>query len=365
MPQSHALPGVPGGARPVDWQSGIDNSLLPFTKAQVARMNFGSPDVRDGGNPIHVREPNACSIRRTWFCAYDQVENFTAYLLGASRVAFSLSKFQPYLSRLSPQYYPGKPRYIAMAVEECRGAQGCGIEGTDGVPVYPAAKLVVRYEQARYIARPDGSQQYEFERYTQKLPSSTEVNYLSLHGSCLNYLVKDGVKALGLGIPRPHLVPVPYSVGFPLSQSLVSWKWWRLPYDAWGPTGNCGLFERVHGNPSLGFLPYIGTVNSEQMMGYQPGQLLFLGVEEELDPDPVTDELVWNLTMKFLAKSTDHNWLFWPDSVSNPSPFSFYFAGRGNTYYDAWTLPDGVALFNARPHTKLWSLERQKLPAPP
>jgi hypothetical protein len=116
----------------------------------------------------------------------------------------------------------------------------------------------------------------------------------------------------------------------------------------------------VYGAAESGIAPFAGTINQSALFGYPAGTLLFTGVDEELKRDPLGQGFAWDLTFKWLFKPRLHNWFYYNDPPADTPGFSdasgYYFAGRGTTAYSTATLPDGVALFNAREHNLLFQL---------
>ncbi len=326
-----------------------DGSIRNFTESEIDAMRIRNFGVRDGSHPTHTRSMNSSTITRAYKVDGnpDRIDDAIAYFLGGAVMTQGQS-----LSRLMPQTYPGKSSFAAVAIESITGAGGPGIDNDDDVPEYPDARMVVRYEHVPFVLQSDANTTAETQRYVQTIPSRSDVSYLTLPGGTLNYITSDN--------SRPDETPIPFTVGFPETQATRSFKWWRVPFLAWQP--NTPLFERVYGDLEENKKPWIGTVNSQSLYGIPAGQLLFLGVEEDLVTDPLGESLCWHLTMIFLHKPRNHNWLYFNDvATTTTNKSGYYFAGRKNAagvfqYYDTADLPDGVALFNARDHRKLFDV---------
>lgn len=333
-----------------------DGSIRDFTAAEIEAMKIKTVGVRDGSHPTQTRAMNACTITRPFHVSGDpeKLDDAIAYFLGGA-VQYTNASGARKISRLPPQTYPGKPTFAAVAIESITGAGGPGIDNDDAVPEYPKAKLVVRYEVVPFAIKPDTETTSETQRYVQTIPARSDVLYLTLPGGTLNYIVDGGSGTPGSGTPRPHLIPIPFTIGKPETQSVRAFKWWRVPALVWQPSSP--LFQRVYGNYEQGEEPWIGTVNSQTLYGIPAGQLLFLGTEEELVTDPLGNALCWHLNHMFLHKPRNHNWMYFNDvSTKSPNASGYYFAGRGTTYYTTSDLSshDGVALFNSRDHNRLF-----------
>lgn len=342
---------MPGGL-----EFNADGSLREFTQEEIDEMEIQTADVRDGTHPTQSRGPLSTAARRPFFFKWEFLERFVAYTLGgavlwADEASATITK----LSRLKPQTYPGHDQWAAVEIESITGARGAGVDDEDGVPAYPRGKAVVRYEHVFYTLKTDAETTVETERYVHTMPSTTDVSYLNLPGGVMTYLRQDGTAE---DTPRPHLVQIPYSVGFPEPQSVLALKWWRVPRGAWGDPSAL-LYQRVYGDIEAGTKPYIGSLNKTPFLNRPAGHLMFLGVEEELVTDPVGgegDALCWNLTLKWLAKSINHNYrYFWECDPTLLFPENgWYLAGRGNAWFATADTPDDRALFHVREHANLF-----------
>jgi hypothetical protein len=329
-----------------------DGSLRAFTDAEVTAMEIRQANVRDGAHPTHVRRYDASSVTRTFLCKYDEFENFVIHMLGASSVYFDTGLGRDMLTRIIPQTWPGRPYLAATAIESATGFGRPDHDDTDEVPTYPDMKVVVRYEHVPFGLLADADTSFEWRRYTQTLPSTADVSYLNLPGGIVKYIRPEGVG-------DPHGIAVPYSIGYPQPSSVIRRKWCRVPEQAWG--AGTELYGRIYGDQEAGTKPYVGTINSAEFLGYPPGYLLFLGVEEEPRLDPTNDEgdygISWDLTYTWLFKpDAPHNWLRYFDATGTffPGLNGFYLVGTDSTYYPSSSIPDGYSLFNARDHNKLF-----------
>lgn len=332
-----------------------DGSLRPFTAAEVAALDLRTTGVRDGQHPTRRLDPLGCQFVRDWFCKWDKADAAVAHLLGGARVYFDAGQGQLRLSRVMPQPVPGHPKFLAVAVESITGANSAGRDDSTGVPAYKDARLAVRHELTFFDTRQDSLGFSEYERYTENLPTTTETVYLTLQGGLLNYVRPDGVGIFGAGLPAPHLVPIPYSIGRPETQAKVGFKWWRIPQAGWG--AGKPLTTLVRGDPAAGRQPLIGTVNKVAFQGYAAGTLLLTGVDEEVVPDPVDEDYCYNLTFWFLFKPQTHNYLWYGGLYSDGGVFNgYYLARRGSPWVATGSIPDGVCLFNERDHRLAWEV---------
>lgn len=336
-----------------------DGSIRDFTQAEIDAMEIKTAGIRDGTHPTHSRGMNSSTATRQYFVNGDPdiLDDAIAYFLGGS-VQYTTSGGVLKISRLMPQTFPNKPSFAAIAIESITGAGGAGIDNDDDLPEYPKMRMTVRYEHVPFTLKSDTNTTLETERYVQTMPASSDVSYLTLPGGTLNYIVEGGSGTVsgGDGTPRPHLIPIPYTIGRPEGQSTRSFKWLRVPWEVWQPGST--IFNRVFGDYENSREPFIGTVNSYPLYSIPAGQLLYLGVEEELVTDPLGDALCWHLTHKFLHKPRNHNWLYFNDAFdASSNAAGYYLAGRGTTYYTTENLPDNTALFNARDHRLLFDPE--------
>lgn len=371
-----------------------NGTLSPFTTAQRSALRLQTADIREGDHPTFELDSQGCSVRRMWFCDWAQRDNAIAYLLGASSVVRSgAAAADPpeSLSRIMPQAFPdaGYSQYVAMAVESCKGARSAGINDVLGVPAYDSAKLIVRYEQVFFGLGTDAeyggsASPTEYNRYTERLPSTSTTSYLGIPGSMMVYRTESGASPGGASP-----VTIPYNVGKPETLTNIAFKWRRIPKSAWG-TGT-PLYKRVYGDPGnttvyvppgvpappagYGWVvgsPYIGTVNRTEFLGYPPGQLLFDGVDEEVVPDPVSGEHCWNLTLKWIVKACQggppnapeqyggHNYLYYGGkggnvSIADNNP-GYYLATRAGFWVYPGHIFDGACMFNERDHSNLFKV---------
>jgi hypothetical protein len=326
-----------------------NGSLREFTEDEIADMDIESRGVRDGSSPTHVRVVNASSVEYVFFCDYDQFEAFVCYMLGA--VVMYDDSGNNRISRLMPQSPPDLDEFAFVRVQSATGHRFDEDDpGHDAFPspTYDKMEVVLVAEHVPFDLKTDEETTTEDERYLQTLPSQAEVQYLGLPGGTMRYIRESGVG-------RPNLVPIPYGIGIPEVTAAVSRKWVRIPFLAWQPGSQ--LFERVYGVAESGTPPYAASVNKTALLGYQPGTLLFMGVEEELVRDPIGTGFVWNLVLKWMWKDQGHNRFRYQETDPAAAATSgYYFASAppNSTHYTSATLPDGVAMFNAREHSNLF-----------
>lgn len=321
-----------------------DGSLRAFTPDEIALMEIKTRGVRDGSNPTHTREYNSSIVSQPFSCKWDEFENFLVYMLGAAVVYDDAGTDQ--ISRLMPQTFPGKPQFACVKLVSATGHK---FDGTvnDRVPQYTRAECVFQFDHVPFALSDDEETgQNETLRYLQVLPGTNDVQYLTLPGGTMSYW-----RATGAAVP--HGKAVPFNIGKPLPTSIIARKWIRVPYEGWG-TGT-PLYERVFGDGTAA--PYVGTVNKTDFLGYKAGQLLYLGVEEELDKDPLGDALCWTLTHRWMYKPYGHNQLYYYETnkdVAAPAN-GWYFVGT-KQYYAAGAIDDDRALFNEKEHRNLFKV---------
>lgn len=335
-----------------------DGSCRPFTPEEVAAMGIEIIGIKDGSSPTHSRRLNSSTVRMRYRClasAFDSGD-FLAYMLGGANLTDD-----GFLSRLLPQSFPGLPQFVATVLEDAHGypirrfhdVTFLGESPLGPMPAYAKMNCEVTFECVPFALLPDTGTSSELFRYVQKLPSLSDASYLTLPGSILRYLRDpDGPNPTA----RPNNVPIQASVGFPVVTQTVRRKWIRLPDEAWDI--GTPLFNRVVGDPSNGIRSYIGTLNDRNFMGYDRWTLMYLGVDEERDLDPLGN-LVWNLT---------HKWLFDPQQHLRKYFFetSPELIGTNNGYYFVGTkqfwpadsiapLPDDTTFLCERNHLNLFS----------
>ncbi|MBA4192591.1 MAG: hypothetical protein C0467_31875 [Planctomycetaceae bacterium] len=339
-----------------------NGSIRDFDNTEVAAMEIETTDVRQGGFPTFTCGPDGTTIKATYFCKFDEFERFKAYMVGAAKMYFNAGSRR--ISRMLPQTWPNKPKIACIKVDEAHGHKLIG-EETDGIPVptYERMRVVFTFQQLPYALREDAdvlTSGAELNRYVQVMPSVSEVQYLSLPGGVMQYTVEGGTAASPPtpASPVPHTKPIPYGLGMPIPTITISRKWHRVPIDCWGE--GTPLFARVYGDYEIDEKPYVGTVNMTTLFGYPPGYLLYLGVEEEVEYDPLGDELCWSLTHKWSARTlAPHNWLYFFSTLSADAGSNGWYLAtkRGGTYALQTDLPDETSLFNVRDHSLLFNTQ--------
>jgi hypothetical protein len=328
-----------------------DGSIRPFTAAEIAAIGLRTFGVKDGAHPTWSLDPGSASAHRDWHCNGNAFKDARALLLGGVRLTEELN---PRLSRLMPMAMPGERNYPAMAIESATGTGGCGIDGPDGVPVYPKLHLRVRHELVFFGLQSDDVVISEQLRYTETLPSQTEVRYLSLGGmsSSLKYITADASSAL-------YGRPIPVSIGRPDQTMKFAFKWWRIPLSAWNnaaPPLFGGVYQRARG-PATFLAPegsYVGCVNKLKFFGRPPGTVLFDGVDEEPVPDLVDGNYCFNLIYRFTERASGWNKIWYQARSGEGVDSGYYYVSRTPIYHDAGDVPDGVSLYNERDLNRLW-----------
>jgi hypothetical protein len=328
----------------------MNGSIRDFTSDEVAEIGIATRGVKDHTHGVHTREVNASTVRRNWFCNFDMLERFLAYMLGVS-VRY-VDAGTPKISRLLPQTYPGKPQFAAVKLDEAKPFRYQGELDADGVPLFDKYECTFTYQHVPFDLKTDAqvAAGAERDRYVQTLPSQGEANYLNLPGGVMQYIRETGAAV-------PHGKPIPYSTGFPIPTATIRRKWVRVPFDCWGE--GTDLFLRVYGDLPNGELPFVGTINTVGMFGYPPGYLLYLGVEEELQLDPLGDGLCWDLTHRWMANYlAPHTYkYFFSASSADAGDNGWYFTAKsGSSFYTTALLPDDTALHNARDHRYLFTV---------
>lgn len=334
-----------------------NGSLAEFTAGQISVMQIETLGIEELSSPTFTREVNQSIMRAEFLVNSEELDNFCCFMLGGQTVYFDGAKNA--ISRLMPQtlVYQGVDygNFAAVKIEEASPHQFVEDDRTSNdypIPTFEKYRVRVLFQQLPYNLQDDESTTSETERYWQVLPSQGQTEYISLPGGVMHYVPAPGQNSA----LWPANVPVPYGIGRPVPSIMIAFKWWRLPYDAWGPNAtDSNLYTAVYGDQEAGIDPLSGKINTTTFQGYPPGTLLFLTVEEELVMDPMLSTLSWNLTFKFLVKYYGHNWLY---AYAAGGPIGngngWYFVnGVNTTWYDEADLPDNTSLFNADDFGKL------------
>lgn len=330
-------------ANPVPPVDPITGALRDYTSGEISLMGIQHVGVSDGAHPTIVRRVNESTYTAAYFCAYNELESFVCYMLGAA-LKYVDSGVDT-LSRMVPFCYPGKNVFFAVALDEATGYRYTGQQEADGRPIYTKWLCHFVFQHLPFLVAADGVVSFEYQRYLQELPSSAQPEYVSLPSGILKFVTSGG------GPPTGNTIQ--HNIGFVNSVVQVKKKWIRVPYEAY--QAGSTLRTRVYGDIESGEDPWLGTINTTQIMGYAPGQLLLTAVEEELMLDPVLEEQHWNLTFVFLARSVSHNWFKFFDPAGLIIN-QWCFVSNNGTYYDTSILPDGKSLFNGRDHKGLFAI---------
>lgn len=348
------MPGFPTGS---------DGTIRQFSAEEIVAMELRTAGVKDGSHPMLEQDFRACTVRRDWFCKWDKLDDAICMILGGA--AYYSGASGAGISRVMPMYFPGRPNYLAMGIENIRGAKSCGIDDTNTVPAYTHARFTVRHELVFFNTAEDGVEEHA--RYVEILPSTTDVNYLSMPGSIMQFRSSGGPGPLS-----PDGIPIPYPIGRPEAVTKMGRKWHRVPKSAWQTTGP--LYKRVKGDPVTGERGYVGTVNKNTLFGMPPGTLLFMGVDEEVIPDPTVSvpgglgDYAFSLTYWWLQRTTGggllglegfgHNYLFWGGTLAAGGALGtgYYLATKLAAWVANGNIADGKCLFDERPHEELYNV---------
>lgn len=346
---------------PLDEDTG---KLIPFTDEEIADMGIETIGVRQMEHPIETRELGTNTMRRPFHVKWDSRFDFCELVLGRS-VLYTDGGIDK-LSRLVPDEdfgrHPQYPEIIATKIEKISGF-GKASDDSNGMPTYETARVEVFYEHVPFDVAADDAVVDESERWLIPPgvePSSSEAEVTTMPGSAFRYIREDE-SGNDTGLP-PHMVPVPYNISYVTPTQERKFTWVRLPQDAWGQ--GTPLYQRVFEGEDDGnsfhtqVYPLIGTVNSEELLGYPIGTMLFRRVEEKLRRDPLGAGWCWDLTFVFIYRPTGWNWLRYFDVSDIPvaNYNDVYFVGSTSTFYTADTLPDNHSLYNGRDHNTLFQV---------
>jgi hypothetical protein len=180
------------------------------------------------------------------------------------------------------------------------------------VPTYTDFKLSFVFQQMPFGLKDDDFTTAETQRYWSPLKSDGQVEYMTLPGGILRYAVPPGLNPDAFPGSPTGGIPIQYGICKPIVSSMVAFKWWRVPYGAWGANAvdTSTLWTRVYGDEEAGIEPLQGKTNKTTWQNYPPGSLLFLGIEEERELDPALLTTTWALTFKFMFKPNGVNYAF-------------------------------------------------------
>ncbi len=348
---------------PIDPTTG---KCIPFTPAQIEAMQILTFDVRNQTHPTETREVNASTMKRTFLVVWEKRFEFFELVLGNVNVYVD-SSINLQLSRLLPDptfgVHPNRPQIIAMKIDSCTGFGKNLGEDANRMPYYNQAKVVVHYELVPWNLLDDANEQLtgsEFFRYTiPPTKGDSEADYITMPGGVLHYIVEGGTIVPIVGaIPIPHMRQIQFNIGKVFPTQKRSWTWVRIPANGYGPGSplHTRLFQgSATDNPPYS-VPWIGSINEDEIGNYPIGTLVLESVGEDLKRDVLGSDWVYDLTFNFNFRPTGWNWFPYFDpstntdgTPTNPTANGVYFVGKGNTVWGADLLPDNYALYNSRP----------------
>ncbi len=321
-----------------------NGKLIPFTPEDIVAMNIRTRGVRDGSHPTNTRSMNSATTLLKYFVAPSQYDSALVFLLGASVAYTSPIDGKLILSRLMPHTLPNEPQIGCTKLERATGFRfERDVIGDDLVPMptYTNAELEIVAEILPFALAPDAPDEPvpndEELRYVEILPSTAESQYISLNGSGGMFYRQGPADGK----------PVPFNYGVIRNTSIIKRRWHRIPRVCWGK--GSALYTRLFGDPDANLTGLIGTINSDSVLGYAPGQLLLMAPEEEWVFDPVSGDFAWNLTYVWKFDPRGHCHMPW---YVFPNPVFWAFVSNDGAYHTYAALPgfDNVSLFNARPH---------------
>ncbi|MBA4191320.1 MAG: hypothetical protein C0467_25335 [Planctomycetaceae bacterium] len=326
-----------------------DGSFRPFTTEEVEEIEIETLGIEDGSHPRHSREVNQNTVACEYLINANYFERFCAFMLGGAKTYDDSGTTR--LSRLMPQRWPSKPKFGAVKIPQTTNHvfESDDVASADfPIPTHQGMKVPVLFQQMPFEMyddlEPTGSIN-ETRRYLQTMPSQSQVDYLTLPGGIMRFTQETGTVI-------PYNKTIPHNVGKPLVQAVVSKKWHRIPYNAWGE--GSPLYTRVHGSSDGETLPFLGTFNNAIFMGYEPGVLLLIGVDEEVILDQAGDEIAYNLTYKWLRKTPGHNHFYFYPTDGTGDNAGWYYVSSDGTWSDYTSVPDNSSLFSGRNHYELF-----------
>lgn len=336
-----------------------DDSLEPFTAAEIAAMNIRTFDVRHGNHPTETREVDQNTMTRTFLVDWDERFNFVEHVIGRSKTFDDTGVRR--ISRLLPNIrvgrHPDLPGIVATKITSMKGAGGPGIDDINGMPAYPDAEVTVFYEQVPYRLRTDSlSLGDERRRYVwMNSPEASEIQRFGpLPGGMYKYVTAGG------GAPMGDPVASGQTVFRPVQRFVIWWE--NLPFDVYATGG--GLLNRLFfGNVTGGVTTlapgYIGTVNSVEfaitaLCAFPTESLLLEKVTPILQRSPLAaddfDGCQWRIGFHFAFSPI--SWL----TILHPNLGTFELVTRDGVYYAAGAMPDNNSIFNLRDHNLLFNV---------
>jgi hypothetical protein len=342
-----------------------DGQCIPFTAGEITDMEITTPGVRDGSHPTETREAGTNTTKRTFFCKWEERYNFVELVIGNVSLWDDAGTIR--LSRLLPDdtygRHPEHTQIVATKIESITGFKYTGALDGLGMPLYEKAKVDVFFEHVPYDLLADAEVvSDEWERYT-VIPGlqeeQSEADYITMPGGGLNY-IREADSGTSPGT-IPHLYPIPFNVGFVTPTQTRTFRWVRLPDEAWGNPAS-PLYQRVFVGDG-DERPFLGTVSKEEFFGYPMGTLMFDHVKERRYRSPLGSGYWWDLDIVFRYKPQGWNWFRYFDPARNadgtplnPTANGIYFVAKGRVHYYSDTLPDNTALYDARDPNLLWDV---------
>lgn len=279
-----------------------DGSLRPFNAAEIAAMQIETTKVRDGSHPTETREIGQSTMRRTFFCKWEERFNFCAHLAG-DEVCFGPANL---LSRMLPDptvgRHPNRPQIVCTKIESVSGHGRCLGEDANRMPMYAKARVDAFYEHVPYdllvdgaLSLPVGSEQ---ERYVWFGGSQAGGDSITAPGGIMRFRRDPG---LPNPLEVPEGVPVPYSVNVIRPTETFHMLWTRVPFEGFEP--GSALHNRIYGNVVTSF---IGMANSVTFLSRKAGTVQFMGLAAKLERSHTGSGQTWELNYEFLYTPETH-----------------------------------------------------------
>ncbi len=334
--------------------------------------------VRDGSSPVEDMAVDATRAVRKFKCKYDKRFDAAKWFVGYQST-YTNGNGGTSISRVIPQCHPHFDELVATKVVGIKGFKWTAalnpeaVSDVGGTLVkandFMRAEFEVIYEHVPYSVLTDDNLEDFVADMTEEINGFEGFRFvehpygasqgggeaLSPPGNTLNFITDTNtVKG-----------PVPGNTPVIAPQETFRIMWHRLPAEAWPHEYTAAgaffqtttLFDRIYrgivgdavGHGSVA-APFFGAINDSEFFSRPAGTVLLLSVTPHRRRSPTGVGYEWDLEYEFGYKP--QGWLkllYWPDG-------KYYFVGRGATYYNPATLPDGKALYNARPFGKLFTL---------
>jgi hypothetical protein len=318
--------------------------------------NFVGPTeggVRDGSSPNETLEVDSSSATRRFKVDWAYRFDFAKYMVGYAQLYDDSGTTR--LSRLLPRTHPDMPEWACTKITRITGHRFREWDAVNEVNVYHEAWVEVLYEHVPYtLAEDDEIDDFEMNRYL-TYPENVEASsdYLTLPGATLTYVADPGGPHAGSAIDTKR---IPFNVGKIIPEEAFTTIWHRLPDDAYQP--GSAVYDRLYGLIEGDGVPYLGTINTEELFGRPSGTLLLENVVPRRRKSPLGTGFEWDLQFNWKYRPSGWNWAYGMEGTNPAAEHNdFYMASATGTFNTADTVPDFDSIYNARDLTDVFNVD--------